>query len=122
MTDKSSVAEPAAAQVVEGMPLDNTSVQRQVEALWDAMKWMEDRMEKIDAERREELQEASRAAAQNTAKVRELPDLLTHSSLDAFVYYPACAIEDWRHFQLRRVLASCTVTAVSINNRCVCTR
>lgn len=44
-------------------------VVRQVEALWDAMKWMEDRMEAIDADRREEVQEAAQAAAQNTARV-----------------------------------------------------
>lgn len=46
-----------------------SSIQRQVEALWDAVKWMEDRMEVIDAERRDELREASRAAAENTARV-----------------------------------------------------
>ena len=39
--------------------------------MWDAVKWMEDRMEAIDAERKGELQEASRMAAQNTARVRE---------------------------------------------------
>ncbi|CAM9243513.1 unnamed protein product, partial [Ectocarpus fasciculatus] len=47
--------------------LKNT-IQPQVEALWDAVKWMEDRMEAIDAERRGELEDASRTAAQNTAK------------------------------------------------------
>ncbi|CBN73819.1 hypothetical protein Esi_0007_0108 [Ectocarpus siliculosus] len=48
--------------------LKNT-IHPQVEALWDAVKWMEDRMEAIDAERRGELEDASRTAAQNTAKV-----------------------------------------------------
>lgn len=50
--------------------LKNT-IQPQVEALWDAVKWMEDRMEAIDAQRRGELEDASRAAAQNTAKVKD---------------------------------------------------
>ncbi|CAM9160584.1 unnamed protein product, partial [Hapterophycus canaliculatus] len=45
------------------------AIQPQVDALWDAVKWMEDRMEAIDAERRGELEEASRTAAQNAAKV-----------------------------------------------------
>lgn len=48
--------------------LKNT-IQPQVDALWDAVKWMEDRMEIIDAERRRELEDAARTAAQNTAKV-----------------------------------------------------
>lgn len=50
--------------------LKNT-IQPQVEALWDAVKWMEDRVEAIDAERRGELEDASRTAAQNTAKVHK---------------------------------------------------
>lgn len=48
--------------------LKNT-IQPQVDALWDAVKWMEDRMEIIDADRRAELEDAARTAAQNTAKV-----------------------------------------------------
>lgn len=45
------------------------TIQPQVDALWDAVKWIEDRMEIIDADRRGELEDAARTAAQNTAKV-----------------------------------------------------
>lgn len=48
--------------------LRNT-IQPQVDALWDSVKWMEDRMEIIDADRRGELEDAARTAARNTAKV-----------------------------------------------------
>lgn len=46
-----------------------SEIQPQVDALWDAVKWVEDRMELIDADRRRELEDASRTAAENTAKV-----------------------------------------------------
>ena len=49
---------------------EDSWVQQQLESLWDAMKWVEDRVEVADAQRREELQKASRTAAQNTARVR----------------------------------------------------
>lgn len=60
-----AVAQASAASVQHAM-------QPQVDALWDAVKWMEDRMEAIDTERRGELEEASRTAAQNTAKVKAI--------------------------------------------------
>lgn len=41
----------------------------QVEALWSAVKWMEDRMQAIDVQRNGELQHACRVAAQNAAQV-----------------------------------------------------
>lgn len=66
---ESSIAETAATQEVASLSISSSSVQRQVEALWDAIKWMEDRMEVIDKERRGELLEASRIAAKNSAKV-----------------------------------------------------
>lgn len=47
-----------------------SAIQPQVDALWDAVKWMEDRMEIVDTDRRGELEDAARTAAQNTAKVR----------------------------------------------------
>lgn len=46
-----------------------STIQPQVDALWDAVKWVEDRMEIVDTDRRGELEDAARAAAQNTAKV-----------------------------------------------------
>ncbi|CAN0270172.1 unnamed protein product [Ascophyllum nodosum] len=49
---------------------EDSWVQQQLESLWDAMKWVEDRVEVADAQRREELQKASRTAAQNTARVQ----------------------------------------------------
>lgn len=44
-------------------------IQPQVDALWDAVKWVEDRMELIDTDSRRELEDASRTTAENTAKV-----------------------------------------------------
>ncbi len=50
-------------------------IQPQVDALWDAVKWVEDRMELIDADRTRELEDASRTAAENTAKVSVRKDV-----------------------------------------------
>lgn len=65
---KIDAAAVKAAAEASAESLKNT-IQPQVDALWDAVKWMEDRMEIIDADRRGELEEAARTAAQNTAKV-----------------------------------------------------
>lgn len=43
-------------------------VVRQVEALWGAMKWMEDRMEALDTDHREEIEQAAQVAAQITTR------------------------------------------------------
>lgn len=86
-----SVAQASAASAKE-------AIQPQVDALWDAVKWMEDRMEAIDAERRGELEEASRTAAQNTAKVK------TTSSDPAVV------------FMSRRVHGNCRFLLVALRS------
>lgn len=80
---ENSVAGSVATAAPSASSPDNSSLQQQVEALWDAVKWMEDRVETIDVERREELQEASRVAAQNTARVRHM---ICNSC-----YVPSCA-------------------------------
>eukprot|EP00903_Cladosiphon_okamuranus_P008557 g8211.t1 len=64
---KADTAEMEAAIEASAESLKNT-IQPQVDALWDAVKWMEDRMEIIDTDRRGELEDAARVAAQNTAK------------------------------------------------------
>lgn len=75
---ENSVVESVATLAPSDSSPDASSVQRQVEALWDAVKWMEDRMEAIDVDRRRELQEASRDAAHNTARVQQyIPHVLS---------------------------------------------
>lgn len=66
-----SKTDTAAMQTVAKTAAESlkNEMQPQVDALWDAVKWMEDHMEAIDADRRQELEDASRAAARNTAKV-----------------------------------------------------
>lgn len=75
-TDRAAMQTVAKA-AVESLKYD---MQPQVDALWDAVKWMEDHMEAIDADRRQELEDASSVAAQNTAKVnpREWKDSYEH--------------------------------------------
>ena len=67
-----TATEPGAATSSSSSSGEQQQQQQQVEALWDAVKWIEDRMEAIDAERKSEVLEASRTAAQNTARVSEI--------------------------------------------------
>lgn len=66
-----SKTDTAAMQTVAKAAAESlkNEMQPQVDALWDAVKWMEDHIETIDADRRDGLENASRVAAQNTAKV-----------------------------------------------------
>lgn len=66
-----SKIDPAAMEAVAEASTESlkNTIQPQVDALWDAVKWVEDRMEIIDKDRRAELEDAARTAAQNTAKV-----------------------------------------------------